>query len=1289
MQIQPQPQTQPYNSMDIPQLLSEAWLKTEDPRQRDTVLKTMKSRGLGKDPLLWPSTQMAAREEMAGLYPNAADPQFAARLFSKQEFYESRAIAAAVADGTLDPCSSQEAEAVFELTPIQRVVARFLHPLTPYMGVLIDHGVGVGKTCTAVSIAEQFLEVSPGRKVIVLVPQALKDNFKLTVFDPSKMVWDVATKQWTARQCTGTSYLERLGLLDNPTKDTVVHKVEEDKRARYMVTGYQSFANWIKRTLSQQLPAAMEPVARQAAENEILRGLFSNHLIIIDEAHNLRDLRETDDVATAAADDAATGDAAENAGGKALNPLLKRIILNAEGLRLVLMTATPMYNSAPEICLLLSYLFMNDTKNEASQLKIDKYFSPDGKLLPEAQRDFETIARRYVTYMRGENPYTFPIRMRPVIATPAAASWPTISASTSRPVALTDQDRAIIDALPLVFTTPMTGSPPEVKLREATRHADQRVITEGASSTSAMLDARVQMGNISYDELLYGTAGWDSFFSPAPAYGSGHKLRVFAPNADVDSFFTGERLRWHAPKIHRIVQSVISAKGICFAYSQYIKAGALPLAVALERAGFKRRLADGSLVSLLKDVTPVAPRCAICGSAGEHAEGDHPFRQACYVLLTSDEEISPQFAGLIRQATTWEDDPDWGPLGSRVKVIIGSRVASEGLDLKCVREMHLLDAWYHLNRTEQIIGRAIRYCSHMGLRAVEKRHNLPPMSLNNCLIYLHALRIEDSPDLRGFETADMYAYRIAIGKAQAVGHIQRILKRNAWDCNLELEAIIFAGLPPRPQIDAQWNRRSTTLTDGTVVDGYPINDQDYTTYCDYQVCRHDCAISVARSVEDGLHLDASTFTVADARKIILAKQQIVRQLFADQVMVPESVIQDVFADLPWEISSEALMELLDGTRFRLTRPDGIEGFLIAKAGYIIFQPALVTDRDIPMTLRYAKGFQLRRKFIQPTHPVIAEELIRGEAPAAPVHYTEVIREVPTSKEDIKTKWARYITFIEEPSEATYDAIGSSDARFKLLIFLLNRYAGIPQARHIALRMMYDKLLTFTEQKILIEAAAANTGADESVAAGGAGDRYPLLAQLLAEDIYRGKGLIGYRIFNPTTVAVEYYCMGTGQESFTPCSSVIANQINQLLTNKQQDRGRELGSLVGFMAFKLATNSIVFKTKDRAVDPAVPFTGGAECGNSSNKAPHIARVNQLQHIGVTTDSRLERYMLNESAPSARGTPYMPTYVGNLTQQLLCFYMEWLVRFFDVIHLGGKRWFYDIISSSIVTQKTKAK
>ena len=51
--------------------------------------------------------------------------------------------------------------------------------------------------------------------------------------------------------------------------------------------------------------------------------------------------------------------------------------------------------------------------------------------------------------------------------------------------------------------------------------------------------------------------------------------------------------------------------------------------------------------------------------------------------------------------------------GKDIKIVIGSSVASEGIDFKRIRNIHhILEPWLHLNRLEQTIGRGIRFCSH-------------------------------------------------------------------------------------------------------------------------------------------------------------------------------------------------------------------------------------------------------------------------------------------------------------------------------------------------------------------------------------------------------------------------------------------------------------------------------------------------------------------------------------------------------------------------------------------------
>jgi len=114
------------------------------------------------------------RRELEGsLYPDIDDTAFLSKLLRKREFRETQQVK--ITDETLQDnvCDVQE----FEYTSTQKFVGQFMSPETPYNGMLLYHGVGVGKTCTAVLSAEVFLELSPKNKVYLLAPPAIQPGF--------------------------------------------------------------------------------------------------------------------------------------------------------------------------------------------------------------------------------------------------------------------------------------------------------------------------------------------------------------------------------------------------------------------------------------------------------------------------------------------------------------------------------------------------------------------------------------------------------------------------------------------------------------------------------------------------------------------------------------------------------------------------------------------------------------------------------------------------------------------------------------------------------------------------------------------------------------------------------------------------------------------------------------------------------------------------------------------------------------------------------------------------------
>ena len=62
----------------------------------------------------------------------------------------------------------------FDLLTHQKVVRDYLNLYTPYRGLLIYHGLGSGKTCTSIAMAEGM---KSNKRVFVMTPASLKMNF--------------------------------------------------------------------------------------------------------------------------------------------------------------------------------------------------------------------------------------------------------------------------------------------------------------------------------------------------------------------------------------------------------------------------------------------------------------------------------------------------------------------------------------------------------------------------------------------------------------------------------------------------------------------------------------------------------------------------------------------------------------------------------------------------------------------------------------------------------------------------------------------------------------------------------------------------------------------------------------------------------------------------------------------------------------------------------------------------------------------------------------------------------
>jgi hypothetical protein len=176
--------------------------------------------------------------------------------------------------------------------------------------------------------------------------------------------------------------------------------------------------------------------------------------------------------------------------------------------------------------------------------------------------------------------------------------------------------------------------------------------------------------------------------------------------------------------------------------------------------------------------------------------------------------------------------------GQDVKVILGSQVAGEGLDLKYVREVFVFDSWYHLNKLEQVIGRAIRICSHRKLpldqrdvvvklymsvftpeqSTTTEGPNIVPIRRNDMTLK----RYEGNEPRETFMTSDEYLYEVAYEKGRIVKSISLLLKQAAIDC--EIHRKLHA--KEKPVIQCMRFDTTTTGEDLAYKTGFKSDDLD-------------------------------------------------------------------------------------------------------------------------------------------------------------------------------------------------------------------------------------------------------------------------------------------------------------------------------------------------------------------------------------------------------------------------------------------------------------------------------
>lgn len=523
----------------------------------------------------------------------------------------------------------------YELQIPQLFLPKYINPNTKYRGVLVFHQIGSGKTCTSIRIAEAWKNK---RRIIVVVPASLIGNYRNEL----------------RSLCAGQNYLkdsERKLLktyhpLSSEYKE-IIKKSDERIDKVYKIYSYNKFIDY--------------------AENGELK--LNNTLLIIDEIQNM------------VSDD-----------GKYYTILSDTLNNSPKDLRVILLSATPMFDKPNEIALTLNLLRLPETVpigNDFDKLFINENIRKNGKVSYHAKNldIFKKMIKGYVSYFRGADPISFPeLKLKYVKCTMSDFQYRAYATVMGR------EDRGE------QFQNYKKGV---------------RLITDGdvvKLPNNFFIGSRI-VSNIAFPNNDIGFDGLDSLTEKK----------------------ISDHLDKYSIKFRKIINKIEKCHGKVFVYSTFRSFGGLESFIkVLDSLGYKNyeKFGDG---------------------------------RRRYGIFSGDENIAEKER--VKDIFNRDDNI----YGDKLKILLLSPAAREGLSLYNVRQLHILEPYWNFSRIAQILGRAVRYCSHKALPEDQR--------IVNAYIYISVHPNEE-------ETVDQYIAKLAHKKSIVIQEFENALKECAVDCSL-------------------------------------------------------------------------------------------------------------------------------------------------------------------------------------------------------------------------------------------------------------------------------------------------------------------------------------------------------------------------------------------------------------------------------------------------------------------------------------------------------------------------
>ena len=244
----------------------------------------------------------------------------------------------------------QKQEAEFDLLTHQKIVRDYINLYSPYRGILLYHGLGSGKTCSSIALAEGM---KSDKRIVIMTPASLKMNF----FSELKKCGDLMYKK--------NQFWEFVSIKNHPEHVSYLSKALNLSR-EYIRRKKGAWLVDARKNSNFGSKSATEQKAIDDQINEMIRvkytdlnynGMndkqlekltgkytynpFDNSVIIIDEAHNFVS-RIVNKI--------------KSGQKKSLSMKLYDYLLDAQNAKIILLSGTPVINYPNELGVLFNLL---------------------------------------------------------------------------------------------------------------------------------------------------------------------------------------------------------------------------------------------------------------------------------------------------------------------------------------------------------------------------------------------------------------------------------------------------------------------------------------------------------------------------------------------------------------------------------------------------------------------------------------------------------------------------------------------------------------------------------------------------------------------------------------------------------------------------------------------------------------------------------------------------------------------------------------------------------------------